>query len=174
MNLTKKILTIVFIFSLNTLSSQAEIPHYLDFKLILNQSDAGKKAQSFLKNKLDKGIKNLKEKEKKIQQEEKKIIEQKKIIAPEEYKKKVTELRSKVSSLQKERNTLLDSVAKQRTRARNELLKNLNPIIQEYMNQKKIRMVVDKKSLLLADTNLDITKDIMSLLNKKLKSINLK
>ena len=174
MNLTKKILTIVFIFSLNTLSSQAEIPHYLNFKLILNQSDAGKKAQSFLKNKLDKGIKNLKEKEKKIQQEEKKIIEQKKIIAPEEYKKKVTELRSKVSSLQKERNTLLDSVAKQRTRARNELLKNLNPIIQEYMNQKKIRMVVDKKSLLLADTNLDITKDIMSLLNKKLKSINLK
>tara|TARA_B100001063_G_scaffold14127_2_gene10964 strand:+ start:1489 stop:2013 length:525 start_codon:yes stop_codon:yes gene_type:complete len=174
MSLTKKILTIVFIFSLNTLSSQAEIPHYLDFKLILNQSDAGKKAQSFLKNKLDKGIKNLKEKEKKIQQEEKKIIEQKKIIAPEEYKKKVTELRSKVSSLQKERNTLLDSVAKQRTRARNELLKNLNPIIQEYMNQKKIRMVVDKKSLLLADTNLDITKDIMSLLNKKLKSINLK
>tara|TARA_B100001059_G_C17766857_1_gene546132 strand:+ start:689 stop:1213 length:525 start_codon:yes stop_codon:yes gene_type:complete len=174
MSLTKKILTIVFIFSLNTLSSQAEIPHYLNFKLILNQSDAGKKAQSFLKNKLDKGIKNLKEKEKKIQQEEKKIIEQKKIIAPEEYKKKVTELRSKVSSLQKERNTLLDSVAKQRTRARNELLKNLNPIIQEYMNQKKIRMVVDKKSLLLADTNLDITKDIMSLLNKKLKSINLK
>ena len=174
MSLTKKIIIIIFIFFLNTLPSQAEIPHYLDFKLILNQSDAGKKAQSFLKNKLDKGIKNLKEKEKKIQQEEKNIIEQKKIIAPEEYKKKVTELRSKVSSLQKERNTLLDSVAKQRTRARNELLKNLNPIIQEYMSQKKIRMVVDKKSLLLADTNLDITKDIMSLLNKKLKSINLK
>ena len=174
MSFTKKIFAVIFIFSLNTLSLQAEIPHYLDFKLILNQSDAGKKAQTFLKNKLDKGIKNLKEKEKKIQQEEKKIIEQKKIIAPEEYKKKVTELRSKVASLQKERNTLLDSVAKQRTQARNELLKNLNPIIQEYMNQKKIRMVVDKKSLLLADTNLDITKDIMNLLNKKLKSINLK
>ena len=34
-------------------------------------------------------------------------------------------------------------------------------------------MVVDKKSLLLADQNLDITKDIMDLLNKKLKSIKL-
>ena len=41
------------------------------------------------------------------------------------------------------------------------------------MSEKKIRMVVDKKSLLLADENLDITKDIMNLLNKKLKSINL-
>ena len=34
-------------------------------------------------------------------------------------------------------------------------------------------MVVDKKSLLLADENLDITKDILSLLNQKLKSIKL-
>ena len=41
------------------------------------------------------------------------------------------------------------------------------------MKEKKIRMVVDKKSLLLADENLNITKDIMSLLNKKLKSIKL-
>ena len=39
---------------------------------------------------------------------------------------------------------------------------------------KKIRMVVDKKNILLADDKLDITKDIMSLLNNKLKTINLK
>ena len=41
------------------------------------------------------------------------------------------------------------------------------------MNEKKIRMVMDKKNLLLADETLDITKDIMTLLNQKLKSINL-
>ena len=108
-----------------------------------------------------------------ISSEEKKIIQQKKLISSEEYKKKVTELRKKVSELQKKRSILLESVAKQRTFARNELLKNLNPIIKEYMNQKKIRMVLDKKSLLLADENLDITKDIMKVLNKNLKSIKL-
>ena len=57
---------------------------------------------------------------------------------------------------------------------RKELLKNLNPVIEQYMKEKKIRMVLDKKALLLADENLNITNDIMSLLNKKLKSINLK
>ena len=41
------------------------------------------------------------------------------------------------------------------------------------MKEKKIRMVLDKKSLLLADESLDITKDIIDLLNKKLKSIKL-
>ena len=34
-------------------------------------------------------------------------------------------------------------------------------------------MVVDKKNVLLADEKLDITKDIIALLNKKLKSIKL-
>jgi len=151
----------------------ADTPYFLDFKLILNESEAGKKAQKYLKNKLENGIKNLKSKEKKLLEEEKKIISQKKILAPEEYKKKVSDLRSKVSKLQQDRNTLLETVAKQRSKARNELLKNLNPLIQDYMNEKKIRMVVDKKSLLLADENLNITKDIMSLLNKKLKSVSL-
>ena len=76
----------------------------------------------------------------------KKIIQQK-ILSNEEYKNKVKELRTKVSSLQKERNTL-ETVAKQRNQARNELLKNLNPVIKDYMKEKNIRMVVDKKSFI--------------------------
>ena len=152
----------------------ANTPYYLDFKFILNQSEAGKKAQNFLKNKLENGIKKIQEKEKKIQEEEKKIIQQKKVISPEDYKKKVTELRSKVSKLQNERNKLLESVAKQRTEARSLLLKTLNPIISDYMKEKNIRMVIDKKSLLLADENLNITNVIIKKLNSQLKSIDLK
>ena len=38
---------------------------------------------------------------------------------------------------------------------------------------KKIRMVIDKKSLLLADENLNITDEIITKLNVKLKSIKL-
>ena len=39
------------------------------------------------------------------------------------------------------------------------------------MKEKRIRIVLDKKSILLADENLNITKDIMKILNQKLKSI---
>ena len=111
--------------------------------------------------------------EKNIQEEEKKLINQKKLISAEEYKKKVKDLRNKVSILQKDRNKLFDDVAKQRAKARTALLKNLNPIIQEYMQKNKIRMVIDKKSILLADDKLDITKQIVEILNNKLKSIKL-
>ena len=171
----KLLLKISFIFFLLSSFNQAfsDVPYYIDFKYILNSSVAGKKAQDELKKRLEQGVASLEKKEKTIQEEEKKLIQQKKVISPEEYKKKISELRKKVSNLQKERNDLLENVAKQRAKARTELLKNLNPIISEYMKEKKIRMVVDKKSLLLADQNLDITKDIMDLLNKKLKSIKL-
>ena len=37
---------------------------YVDFKYILNESKAGKEAQSYLKKKLDNGIKDLKKKRK--------------------------------------------------------------------------------------------------------------
>jgi Skp family chaperone for outer membrane proteins len=41
------------------------------------------------------------------------------------------------------------------------------------MEKNKIRYVMDKKSLILADESLDITKDIVKLLNNKLKAIKL-
>ncbi len=173
MKFYKKITFIGLIFLIFQTNLLADSPYYLDFKYILNQSDAGKKAQSYLKNKLENGAKALKKKEKTIQEEERKIIQQKKVISAEEYKKKITDLRKKIDSLQKERNTLLAETSEQRSKAKTELLKNLNPIIQEYMKEKNIRIVLDKKSILLADENLDITQDIIKMLNSKLKSIKL-
>ena len=141
------ILVLAFIL-LNNPNLKADVPYYLDFKLILNQSEAGKKAQNILKKKLDNGLASISKREKSLQDEEKKIISQKKIISAEEYKKKVTELRGKVGKLQKDRNNLLKDISTQRSKARNELLRNLNPIIKEYMIEKKIRYVMDKKSLI--------------------------
>lgn len=169
----KEFTCILAIFFLFQTSLFADATYYIDFKYILNQSEAGKKAQNTLKNKLSGGIKNLKDKETRIKEEEKKIIKQKKVLSPEEYKKKVNELRNKISGLQKERNSLLETVAKQRAKARNELLKNLNPLLSNYMKEKNIKMVIDKKNLILADSNLDITKDIIALLNQKIKTIKL-
>lgn len=173
MNKLKKLILVVFISSFFNQNISAELPYYLDFKFILNESIAGKKAQKDLKNKLENGLKELNKIEQNLQSDEKKIIAQKKIISEEEYKKKVKELRQKVINLQKNKKNLLDTVGKQRSKARSELLKNLNPVIKDYMQEKKIRYVMDKKSLILADESLDITQDIIKKLNDKIKSIKL-
>ena len=70
-NESKNFIFIILIFFLNNTLIVSQLTlHFFDFKYILNNSDAGKKAQTFLKNKLEKGIK-IKKKEKKLQEEEK-------------------------------------------------------------------------------------------------------
>ena len=64
------IVLIIFFASQNYLSANAV--HYLDFKLLLNESNAGKKAQETLKKKLDQGIKNIDAKTKKYSKKKRK------------------------------------------------------------------------------------------------------
>ena len=120
MKFFKKTFIIIFFIVFSPKNLIAETPYFLDFKFILNESSAGKKAQDHLKNKFNKGIENIDKKKKSLQEEERKIIDQKKLIKPEEYKEKVNKLRTKVQSLQKERNQLLESVSKQRNKAKSE------------------------------------------------------
>ena len=107
--INKKIFLILLFLNFSTTTIFADTPYFLDFKYILNESDAGKKAQNFLKNKLETGIKNLKEKEKKFKMKKKRLFLKK--YYQQKTIKKVSGLRTKVSSLQVERNKLLKTVA---------------------------------------------------------------
>ena len=80
MKFLRNIFFILSTLFLTQVNIYAELPYYLDFKFILNESEAGKKAQSTLKKNLDNGIKSLNKREKDLQAEEKKIIEQKKYV----------------------------------------------------------------------------------------------
>ena len=175
MNKTYKILILLFL-SINLFFSSithADIPHFVDFAKILNESKAGKQAQDFLKKKFETDTQKQAKLEKSLRAKEKELISQKKVITNEEYKKKTEALRAEVRKFQESRSNSINKISKMRNKYKLELLKTLNPIIADYMKEKKIRLVLDKKSILLGDNNLDITKDIIAALNKKLTSIKL-
>ena len=48
-------------------------------------------------------------------------------------------------------------------------LKQINPIIQEYMKTNSIDIVLDKKQIFIGSSKNDITQDILDLVNKKFK-----
>ena len=148
-------------------------PAFVDFSKVLNTSTAGAKAQEFLKKKLDSEVNKYKKLETDIRKEESQIISQKKLISSEEYQKKVKSLRDKVAKVQKDKRESFNNIGKMRNKAKVDLLKTLNPIIKKYMEEKKIRLVIDKSSVLLGDSTLDITEEIISILNKELKSLKL-
>ncbi len=155
-------------------SAEASSTYYVDFSKVLNESEAGSKAQKFLKDKFKSESDKFDKLEKSLLKEEKDLIAKKKLITDEEYKKKTQALREKVTKIQKQKRSSIENLQKSRRNARQQLLKELNPIMKEYMTKNKINMVIDKKSVLLADGNLDITNQIIQLLNKKIKSLKLK
>ena len=53
------------------------------------------------------------------------------------------------------------------------MLKNLNPILGKYMKDNSISVVIDKKNVLMGDKKFEITSQIIEILNKEFKSINL-
>ena len=53
------------------------------------------------------------------------------------------------------------------------ILKNINEIISEYSTKNSISMIVEKKSIIIGKSELNITNDILDLLNKKIKKIDL-
>ncbi len=65
------------------------------------------------------------------------------------------------------------SAVRKKSEARDKLIQALNPIMQKYMKDNNVEMIVDKKYILLANSNFDITDTILKILDKELKSINL-
>ena len=147
--------------------------YFVDYSKVMNESTAGKKAQNLLKNLLNNSNKKFNETAKKLKDEEKKIISQKNALSKDEYKKKADALRKKVFELNKEREKSIREVAKKRKKAGNEMLKNLNPILGKYMRENNIAVVIDKKNVLMGDKKFEITSQIIEILNKEFKSINL-
>jgi len=154
--------------------SFAEETYFIDMNNLLNQSKAGKEAQDFLKKKIITEDKKLKEEGGLLKKEEIDLIAKKKTLSKDEYKKKLNQLREKNIKFQKKRANFTTAIARQRADARNNLLKALNPILTKYMSENNIQIVIDKKYVVMADSKIDLTDKILKILNKELKSLNLK
>ena len=168
----KLILILSFIFLITNLN--ADTPHFIDFTKVLNESSAGKKAQESLKKKFKSESERFKKIEEDLKKEETQLISKKKIMKEEEFKKSIVDLRKKVQKLQKDKQNSINQLATSRAKAKKELLNKLNPIMKKYMEDNKIRVVLDKKNILLGDKTLEITSQIMEILNKEVKSITIK
>jgi len=154
--------------------SFAEETYFIDMNKLLNQSKAGKEAQDFLKKKIITGDKKFKEEGELLKKEEIDLITKKKTLSTDEYKKKLNQLREKNVKFQRERANFTRAITTQRADARNRLLKALDPILEKYMSENNIQIIIYRKYIVVAQSKLDLTDKVLEIFNKELKSLNLK
>ena len=172
-NSVKIFLIILFSLFSNNLFAEDKIV-VLDLKYVLNESKAGKSAQDYLKKTYNDNMEKFKQIEEKLKKEEADLLTKKTVLSKEEYTKKSDTLRKKVIDFQSQRRVSLDKIATQRSESRAILIKNVDPILQTYMKENDISIVIDKKTILGGKPETDITKIIVEKLDKVLPSLNLK
>ena len=166
------ILFILLFFS-NQAFSEQNIA-FIDMDKVISKSKSGSSILKQLTDLNNKNLKSLKNKEKKFKEKETKLISQKNIISEIDFKNKVEELKSEIKNYNQDRKKMLADFNKLKVDNTNNLLKLINPILVKFSNEKKISIILQKKDLVVAKTELDITDEIIKIINKEVKEFKIK
>ena len=164
------LILIFFLFNDMAYSNDKKIV-FIDMDLIFGKSLVGKSLNEKIKFLDENNKKELKKIEDQIKLEDEKINSQKNILSETELKNKISDLNKmiqKYKNMTKEKNK---KIQKTKIDSSKVILKNLNPILSEYSKKNSISLVLQKKDIIIGINELNITDDIIEILDKKIKKI---
>ena len=163
---------LIFFFFVNESYSKNNIA-YLDVQSIIDKSDLG----IFYKKKISKKYEiiklELKKEETLIKDDQMLINNQRNILKEEEIKKKIKKLNDKMIKYQKSKNEFSKNIIEDKKNYSVKILKVLNPILTNYVEKNNIDLVIEKKNILVGIKSMDITFNILEILNQETAKKNL-
>jgi len=175
MKIFKNLFLILFFLaaSVNYLKAQEKVS-YIDIDYILATSIAGKSLLNKLKEEEELKINIFKSKDEDFKQKESKILAKKNLISKEEINKELKSLQIEFNEYRKDKAKQIQELKTKRKRNIVNFISLLNPIIEKYMSDNSIYMVIDKKNVFIAKKDYDITNNIIELINNQIKNIEIK
>ena len=166
----KKKILIFILLNILTLNSKAEIV-YIDINFIVNSSDVGKNLNAYLETIKNQNLLKYKEIENDLVNKEKSLIAQQNILDKEQFQKKLKKLTSEVQKYRSDKKVSLEELNNIKINKTKEILSALNPIITKYVDENSISIVIPKKNIIVGRKNLDITNQIIKLLNNNITKL---
>ena len=170
MNYLKKLFTIliVLIIFMTTSYSQDKIV-YLDLDNVVNSTIAGKSIINKLEKSKNAALLKFEKKEKELKKIEDEIKKQKNIISEVELKKKLIDFRKEVNIFRQDRQKVINEFNNRKKIEFEEFFKKITPIIEKYVSEKDIDMVLDRKNIFVVTKKKDITQEIINIIDSKIK-----
>ena len=165
----------IFIFTiiLNSVNAEQKIV-FLNMDRIISTSSAGLSIINQLKDLSDKNLALLNKQEKNFKEKETKLISQKNIISELEFKNKADLLKKEINELNKSRNKIITDFNKLKIENTNKILKLINPILIKFSNDNSISFILQKKDLVVGKSELDITDEILEIVNNEVKKFKIR
>ena len=141
----------------------------LDLDGLLEKTNSGKKIISQLNLINEQNLKSLKAKESQIKINRDNIKSQKNILSDEQLKEKIDELNNDIKQFQNEKNKLVNNFNLQKKKQLDSFFKKIIPVIENYISENNIKVVIDKKNIFIANKKNNITEEIVKIINEKLE-----
>ena len=164
---------VLLLFFINPVISEQKIA-IINMDKVISTSNSGISILKQLNDLKNKNSKFLQEEEKKFKEKEAKLISQKNILSETDFKNKVDKLKSEITNYNKNRNKMIEDFNKLKVDNTNNLLRLINPILIDFSNDKEISIILQKKDLVVAKTELDITDEIIKIINTEVKEFKIK
>ena len=170
---TLSLVVIIFLSFINNVNAEQKIV-YIDMDKVVSTSISGLSLLKKLNNINNKNLKFLKEEEIKLKDKETKLISQKSIISQTELTKLTNELKSEIKMYNQNRKKIITDFNKLKIDNTNKLLNLINPILAKFSNDKEISIILQKKDLVIGKTELDITDEIIKIIDTEIKEFKVK
>ncbi len=143
----------------------------VDLSLVLSDSKAAKDARKQF-DKIQKDTESeIVESDKEMLEERNKLLEQQSVIAPEAFEVKAKDYEKKLQNYQSEKQKKLRQLQIVDQTTTNKILESVKPILENLSKELGVTVILEKNSVLLSATNMDITDKVIKQLNKELPKI---
>ena len=146
---------------------------YVDMDYIITNTIVGKSLLENFKKEEKLKVKKFKTTDEDFKNKEKKILAKKNLVTNEEINKELRSLQVEFQNYRKNKIKEIDELKAKRNRNILNFIKLINPIIEKYMSDNSISILLDKKNIFIASKNYDITKNLITLIDKDIKSIDI-
>ena len=171
----KKFLIILFILlnQVNFVYAEVNIV-FVDLNKIMTTSKPGSSILEQLNKKNNQLLNNLKKDQKKLKDDEVKLKAQKNIISKEEFQSKIDKLKIEINIYNQNRKNIIKEFNVLKAETTDKFMKMINSIFVEYSSEKSIAMIFDKKNMIIGQSKLDITNEIIKIVNTEIKEFKIK
>ncbi len=170
----KKFFTILIILlSFITFSYSQDQIVYLDLDKVVSNTKAGKSILIKLEKSKKNALLNFEKKEADLKKIEEEIKSQKNILSENEFKKKLFEFRKEVNDFRQNRQNVINDFNQKKKIEFEKFFKKITPIIENYVSEKNIDILLDRKNIFLASKKKNITKEIIEIIDSKIKWVYL-
>jgi len=160
----KLYLTVLFI--LFTINSYAKDLVVVDIDFIIKNSKNGKEIIDDLNEKNKKLIDKFQKQEKIFKDKETDLLAKKNILSQDEFNNSVNQFRNEINEFNINKQEKLNEFNKEKTNKYAELVSYINDFLVNYSKENNIKVIIDKKNILISRNDIDITKDILNIINK--------